>query len=272
VHPQLSVSAVSSWGWTLDEDLRFWAAHGIDHVGLSWRKLAEAPGGPSAAAARVRDAGLCVSNLIELGWCALADPATWPRHQERLAAAVDAARVTGAGCLVLTTGPAGPLDWDDAAAAFGEALAPVRPLAERAGVRLTVENTSPMRVDLSFAITLRDTVDLALALGIDVCVEVTSCFSERALTATLTTAAAHGVLGHVQVSDVVVPSLSTPDRAVPGDGDIPLGRIAATVLATGYRGAFELEMVGPRIDAEGCGPAILRALAHLDPLLARAGA
>jgi sugar phosphate isomerase/epimerase len=272
VHPQLSVSAVSSWGWTLDEDLRFWATHGIDHVGLSWRKLARAPGGPSAAAARVRDAGLRVSNVVELGWFTLADRTTWPRQQERLAAAAEAAATTRAGCLVLTTGPAGGLDWDDAAAAFGEALAPVRPLAERAGVRLTVENTSPMRVDLSFAITLRDTVDLARALGLGVCVEVTSCFSERALTATLAAAAAHGTLDHVQVSDVIVPSLSTPDRAVPGDGHIPLERITAAVLATGYQAAFELEMVGPRIDAEGCGPAILRAVGYLDRLLARAGA
>jgi sugar phosphate isomerase/epimerase len=129
-----------------------------------------------------------------------------------------------------------------------------------------------MRIDLSFATTLRDTVDLAVAVGTGVCVEVTSCFSERGLLATLAAAQRLGVLAHVQLSDVVVPSLSTPDRAVPGDGHIPLARIVGAVLALGYGGAFELEMVGPRIDAEGCGPAILRAIAHLEPLLRHAAA
>jgi sugar phosphate isomerase/epimerase len=272
VHPQLSVSAVSSWAWTLDDDLHFWTAHGIDHVGLSWRKLAEAPGGPSAAAARVRDAGLRVSDIGELGWCALADPATWTAHRDRLAAAIEAAVVTGAGCLVVLTGPAGPLDWDDAAGALGEFLEPLRPLAAEAGVRLAVENTSPMRVDLSFVTTLRDAVDLAVALGTGVCVEITSCFAERDVRTTIAAAAGHGVLDLVQVGDVVLPSLVTPDRAVPGDGHVPLARLLGAVLATGYRGACSLEVVGPRIDAEGCGPAILRSLAHLEPLLAAAGA
>jgi hypothetical protein len=40
------------------------------------------------------------------------------------------------------------------------------------------------------------------------------------------------------------------------------------VLATGYRGAFEVEMVGPRIDAEGYDRAIRRSVAWMDQLLA----
>jgi hypothetical protein len=36
----------------------------------------------------------------------------------------------------------------------------------------------------------------------------------------------------------------------------------------GYSGAFEIEMVGPRIEAEGYEPAIRRAVDRLDRLLA----
>jgi sugar phosphate isomerase/epimerase len=36
---------------------------------------------------------------------------------------------------------------------------------------------------------------------------------------------------------------------VPGDGDIPLARRVGELLAAGYAGAFEIEMVGPRIEA-----------------------
>ena len=38
---------------------------------------------------------------------------------------------------------------------------------------------------------------------------------------------------------------------MPGDGDIPFDRILGPLLAAGYTGAFDLELIGPRIEAEG---------------------
>ena len=263
IDARLAVSAVSSWGWTFDEDLRFWERAGIDHVGLSFRKLELAGLGP--AARRVQDAGLRVSNLVELGWWDLDDPATWARQRERLLAALDAAAATGAPTLVLTTGPAGRLGWDDALGALDAAVAPVRARAAEQGVRLAIEHTGPLRLDLSFLTTLRDGVDAARVLGLGVCVEVNSCFAERGLEDTLRRAA--DVLQHVQVSDFVIGSLCTPDRAVPGDGDIPLGRILRWLDTAGYVGALELEIIGPRIEAEGYEPAITRSVSRLDELL-----
>lgn len=263
VHPRVSVSAVSSWTWTLEEDLRFWASAGIEHVGLSFRKLKKA--GLPAAAGRVRDAGLRVSNIVELGWWSLDDHATWGRQQARLVQALDAAVVTGAACLVLTSGPQGRLPWDDALAALAEALAPVSEESRTRGVVLTLENTGPLRLDLSFVTTLRDAIDAARMLGIGACMEVNSCFAERALDGTI--AAAHDVLEHVQVNDFVIGSLCTPDRAVPGDGDIPLEGILQSLDGAGYGGALELEMVGPRIEAEGYEQAIVRGAGYMSRLL-----
>lgn len=264
MHPQLSVSAVSSWRWGLDQDLRFWHDVGIGHVGLSFRKLEES--GFDAAVARVRDAGLRVSNIVELGCWNLAEPSTWPVHQERLLAAVGAASTLG-GCLVLTTGPGVALAWDESAVALEEALAPVRAAATQAGVMLAVEHTGPLRLDLSFCTTARDGVDLARRAGIGLCLEVGSCFAERGLLATV--AGAADVLAHVQVSDFVIGTLCTPDRAVPGDGEVPLGPIVDAVLETGYRGSFELELIGPRIEEEGYASAVRRGLDHLERLLAQ---
>jgi sugar phosphate isomerase/epimerase len=258
------VSAVSSWRWSLDEDLVFWADAGIDHVGLSFRKLEEA--GIDDAVARIRDAGLRVSNVVELGWWDLDARSTWPAQQDRLLAAVHVASELG-GCLVLTTGPAGSLEWDAAAEALGEALAPVTAVADTAGVSVTIEHTGPLRLDLSFVTTFRDGIDLARRLGVQVCMEVNSCFAERGLAASIADAGA--TLGHVQLSDFVIGSLCTPDRAVPGDGDIDLARILGAVVATGYPGAFELEQVGPRIEAEGYDSSIRRGVASLDALLAQ---
>ena len=268
MHPQLSVSAVSSWRWSLDEDLRCWADLGGDQVGLSFRKLADA--GVAAGARRVRDAGLRVTNLVELGWWVLDEPATWGPQQARLLSALDAAAMTGARCLVLTSGPAGRLAWDDALEALAGAISPVRSEADARGITLALEHTGSLRLDLSFVTTLRDAIDAARALGIAVCVEVNSCFAERALERTLR--ADIDALAHVQVSDFVIGSRCTPDRAVPGDGDIPLGRIVTALVRAGYRGAFELELVGPRIEGEGYPSAIRRGVEHLERVLASAEA
>ena len=76
----------------------------------------------------------------------------------------------------------------------------------------------------------------------------------------------------MQVSDYAVGTLSTPARLVPGDGDIPLERILGQVLAAGYEGRFDLELVGPAIEAEGYEVASLRAVAALGAMLDTLGA
>jgi len=68
-----------------------------------------------------------------------------------------------------------------------------------------------------------------------------------------------------------VGTLSTPNRLVPGDGDIPLARLLPAIQALGYTGAYELEMVGPRIEAEGYASAIERGIATLGSILAPTG-
>ena len=177
VHPRLSVSAVSSWRWSFDDDLRFWSEPGSTTSGCRfarWRRRVE------RAVAALSDAGLRVSNIVELGWWDLVDRSTWPRQQDRLLVAVDVARAFGA-CLVLTTGPAGDLEWDAAADALRAAVEPVHAAARDAGVPVTIEPTSPLRLDLSFVTTFRDGVDLARRIDALVCMEVNSCFAERDL-------------------------------------------------------------------------------------------
>jgi sugar phosphate isomerase/epimerase len=102
-------------------------------------------------------------------------------------------------------------------------------------------------------------------VGIDVLLECNACWTERALGSTI--AAGIGRIRLVQVSDYRVGTHCTPDRLVPGDGDIPLGRIIGQLLAAGYSGVFDLELIGPRIEIEGYPSAIQRSVAWLSSLL-----
>jgi sugar phosphate isomerase/epimerase len=268
MHPRVCVSAISTFKLGIVADLDFWAAYDIDCVGVSVAKL-EAFGWDEGIG-RVRDAGLRVANLIGLGPFVLTQPAQWERQRERLVRALDAGQQLSAGCVVFTTGPAGPLPWDEAADAFEAALTPVLVEARASGIPFALEHTNSLRVDVGFVHSLRDVVDLARRLGTGVCVELNACWAERGLAETI--ARSNDVIRLVQVSDFAIGTLSTPDRLVPGDGDIPLERIIAQLLAAGYAGVFDLELIGPKIDAEGYASAVPRAVATLGAMLTKLGA
>jgi sugar phosphate isomerase/epimerase len=263
----VAVSAVCSWNWSVAEDLDFWQRAGIGHVGLNVRKLEEA--GWDGAVSAVQRAGLTVSSLGTVGYFALDRPDRWAAARARIERSLDAAAVLGAGCVVAVSGGAGRLRWEEAADALAEALAPAMAASVRLGVPLALENTASLRTDYSFVHTLRDAHDLAISMGAGVCLEVHSCWAERALAATIEHAV--GDIRLVQVSDFVSGSTTSPDRAVIGDGDIPFERIIGYLGQAGYEGPFEVELFGPRIEAAGYEDAILRSIAHLDALFERLG-
>lgn len=268
MHPRISVSAISTYALSLVDDLAFWERHGIDHVGVSVAKM-EAHGWDDATARVVRavESGLRVGNLIGLGPFALARPGQWDAQRARLVRALDAAVSFGAGCLVCTTGPSTPLTWEEAADALEAALTPVLAEARSRDVQLAIEHTNSLRVDVGFVHTLRDALDLARRLGTGVCMETNACWAERDLLETIRRGVGHIRL--VQVSDFRVGTLCTPDRLVPGDGDIPLAPIVGALLDAGYAGPFDIELVGPRIDEEGYDAAVPRAIRAVDSLLHR---
>jgi sugar phosphate isomerase/epimerase len=255
---RISVSAICSYRQSLDDDLAMWERLGVRRIGLTLAKL-EA-GELDKSAHRVADAGLDVTNVIAFG-PKLSDPAAWPAHVERLLAGVEAARTISADVFVLTTGPAGQLTWEEAGDRLAEFLGPI----QATGFPLIIEHTNSLRVDVGFVHTLRDMVDLARRLSIGVLCEVNACWAERGLAATLRDGM--DVIKLVQISDFVVGTHDTPNRVVPGDGDIPLRRFLGDVLTAGYDGAFDLELIGPRIEEEGYESAIRRAIEALTTLL-----
>jgi sugar phosphate isomerase/epimerase len=187
-----------------------------------------------------------------------------------LSRAIDTAAELGARSIYMLSGGRGSLDWEAAADRFAALVAPCIPLAEAKGVELLVENANAFNVDFHIAHTLHDTIALAEIANIGVCLDLPSCWAEAGLKGLFR--AAMPITGLVQVSDYVLGDRSTPCRAVPGDGAIPLERLLGQVLEAGYQGVFDLELVGPRIAAEGNGAATARAADNLSELLTRLGA
>jgi sugar phosphate isomerase/epimerase len=267
-HPRVSLSAISSFKWSLDEDLAFYERAGVTAIGASLAKLEAA--GVEAGARRLADAGIRVTNLIGLGPFKLDHPDQWLTQRDRLRVALDAAEALRAECMILTTGPAGQLPWEDAADALETALAPVIDDAHGRGIPFGLEHTNSLRADIGFIHSLRDAVDVARRLGIGVCVETNACWAERGLADTVKDGV--DTFRIVQVSDYAIGTTNTPNRLVPGDGDIPFERILGQMLAAGYEGVFDLELIGPSIDDEGYEKACTRAVENLGRMLTELGA
>jgi sugar phosphate isomerase/epimerase len=182
---------------------------------------------------------------------------------------IDTAATAGARCIYLLTGGRGGLGWEQAAERFCLAIEPCVQEAERAGVSLAIENASSLYADIHLAHSLRDTITLAELAGVGICVDLFHCWAEADLGGLLRRALPRTQL--IQLSDYVLGDRALPARAVPGDGAIPIEPFVAAALAGGYRFGFDLELLGPRIDAEGRLAAAARACATVSAMLDRHG-
>ena len=258
---RFSMSEITTLGWPFERDVAAFAAAGAPAIGVSVRKLETV--GVAHAARRIREAGLAVSCLVASGRFPLGDVAGERRALDETRAHLAAAAELGAGCLVVLPGPAGALAWEEAAARVRPLVEALLPDAERARVCLALEPVSQLRVDLGFLHSFDEALDFADALAspwLGVVLELNNAWSERRLYQNIARRTARIAL--VQVSDFKAGTMCASERVVIGDGDIPLRRICRALGEAGYDGWYDLELLGPAIEAEGYERVVPRAIAR----------
>ena len=267
MHPRVSVSQLCSNKWTLEQDLAFYAAEGITCAGIYLRKLAaDVEGGVG----KVRAAGLRVSSVPTPPGALLPSAGAAASPLELLRPAIDVAAALGGPCY-FTAGRTRPrMSTDDAYAELVPLLKPVVAYARGRNVRLAIEHNSVPTRENGFIHTLADAVDLANDTGVDICLELQNCWLERKLDRLFRQNVERFVV--VQVSDYTFGETMRLNRRVPGDGDMPLEWMLERLLDAGYKGIFELETLGPRIEEEGYPSAIRRGIDWLTTRLERWGA
>ncbi|MEE2059185.1 sugar phosphate isomerase/epimerase family protein [Rhodococcus artemisiae] len=223
--------------------------------------------GWNAGLERVRSSGVSVTALIESPF-QLADERTWVGARSRMIDTLDAADALGASAVYMPTGPHISARWGECAAAFVEAAQPVLDHARRLGVRLAIEPTNWLYADLSFVHSVHDALALFELCDVGVCIDLFHVWTEAHFQENLEWAGERIVL--VQVSDYILGDRSLPGRAVPGDGGIPITDLLASTLTAGYEGVFDIELSGPRVDAEGQAAAARRAMTWLDEAISKA--
>ncbi|MCJ8156134.1 sugar phosphate isomerase/epimerase [Sphingomonas sp. LaA6.9] len=183
---------------------------------------------------------------------------------------IDAAESLGARSIYLLTGGRGPLAWEEAADRFAALVAPGVAAARQRGIAVLIENASALYADIHIAHSLADTIALAERADTGVCIDLFACWAEASLKEHFRRVVPR--LELVQVSDYVLGDRALPARAVPGDGVVPLERILGDILHTGYEGVFDIELIGPRIEAEGNVAAATRAAERVSGMLTKLGA
>lgn len=265
---RLSASGVAWDAAAATVELADVAMAGIPACGPTAARLGSVP--PPEMRELLGETGVRLGHAILPAAFTLSRPECWEAETARAVALVDQVAELGGSLLVITAGPPGPLDFESAAAAFGRSVGPLREYAARRAVTVAVEVCNQLRDDLGFLYTLRDALDLARECGIAVCADLLWCRAERGLSRTLR----EGIddIALVQVSDCAVGATAMPCRLVPGDGAMPLERLLGQLLEAGYRGPFDLELLGPEIDREGPGRALARGADWLRAALERLGA
>jgi sugar phosphate isomerase/epimerase len=266
VHPRVSINTLSSFKWTLEQDLAFLSGLGVPHFGFPMLKIeADVAGGID----RIRASGLDVA-------CVAASTATVSLLDADdafavLKPAIDTASALGAPLCYFTSGksPSGSTT-DEVCEAFVRALQPSRAYAAERGVKLGIENNSVTTRHIGFVHSLRDTIQLVEEADVQICLELQNCWVERGLSHLFRAHAKR--FGLVQVSDYLVGEDLRMNRRVPGDGSIPLVWLIEELLAAGYDGLFEIEVLGPHIETQGYEAAIRRSADWLSTTLEQCGA
>ncbi|WP_404822701.1 sugar phosphate isomerase/epimerase family protein [Mycolicibacterium baixiangningiae] len=264
MHDRLSVHSVTFYGAPLDELHTRWSALGLRRLSILDSQLSDPGLAPLLAAHGYRiDA---VYHLFSAGRLESDRAAA----RDALTRVIDAAAGAGARMVYMLTGGRGSLSWRQAAEQFCETVFPCVVYARECGVAVAIENASSLYADIHIAHSLRDTLALAEMADLGICIDLFHCWAEADLPALVERALPR--VEHVQLSDYVLGDRALPARAVPGDGAIPVELFVRQMLSGGYAHGFDLELIGPRIDAEGRSAAARRACENVGAILDRLGA
>jgi sugar phosphate isomerase/epimerase len=261
--PTLSISQITTRKWPFERDVDYFSRLGIAAMGVLKGKLEEY--GTEGGIRLLRDSGLKTSCYQPGDRFAVDDPACWPERLDTLKRGLETARRLGASCLMLLTGPAGPISYEEAAKRFLEQLGELLPAAREAGVPIALESHISLRIDVTFVHRLHDVLDLVEAVDspdFGACCEVTHVFPERGFYQNLRERT--GRLLHVQTGDFRPGTVATSERVPLGEGIIDFPRVFQTLDEGGYDRYLELELLGPEIEALGYEEAIRRSLAYME--------
>ena len=245
----LSMNEITTFRWSLEQDVENYQQAGYRAIGLWRQKLADWD--EDDAVDLLSGSGLVVSNV---GWAGGFTGSDGRTPAESIDDAADALRLAGklsAGCLVIYPGGRNNHIFRHATRLLRSALNELLPLAEAVEVPLAIEPMHPacasdwtFLTDLESVVTLIDEYRTPLLkLAYD-----TYHFSFEADQCELLAQLAPHI-GIVHLGDRSTAPGLDQDRCLLGQGRLPLRETVTTLRRAGYTGAFDVKLIGPEIES-----------------------
>jgi sugar phosphate isomerase/epimerase len=243
------MNEMTTYRWSFEEDVTQYQAAGIPSMGVWRQKLSDF--GEEKGIELLAEAGLKASCLL---WAGGFTGSEGRSHQESLDDATEAIRVASAmdaGCLILYSGARGGHTRSHSRRLIKSALESLEPLASQLEVTLALE---PMHVGCAAEWTFLTDLDETLALleavespWVKFVFDTYHLGQGTPLRDRLPDVVSQIAL--VQLGDCTAPPNGEQDRCRLGEGTIPLREIVATLAGAGYRGVYDVELVGEEFEA-----------------------
>jgi sugar phosphate isomerase/epimerase len=267
---RLAVSELTTFRWSFEEDLEYYAASGVSAIGVWRQKLADF--GEERGAELLAESSLAVSSLQWAGGFTGSDGRSHAESLQDARLAVRLAAELRAACLIVHSGSRGVHTYNHSRRLFRQAIDRLLPLAEEMGVSLAIE---PMNGDcgqewtfLSCLEETRKLVEEYDSRHLRVALDTYYWGHDERLLEQLSALAP--CLALVQLGDARQPPGGEPDRSPLGRGVLPLQAIVSSLEAAGYRGFYELELMGAEIEASDYRDVLAQSLSTFEEWTAAA--
>lgn len=244
----LSMNELTTYRWSFEDDVHRYADAGIRGIGVWRQKLSDF--GEEKGIELLREMGFRVSSVMWAGGFTGSDGRS---YKDALADARDAIRLTAdlrADCLIVYSGARGGHTANHASRLLKDALKTLLPVAMEFDVTLAVK---PMDAgcasDWTFLTGLPETIQLleefdspAVKLAFDTyhfgldpaAIELLDDIVPR--------------IAIVQLGDARQRPTGEENRCRLGDGAVPLAEILAKLVEGGYRGSFDVTLIGEDVE------------------------
>lgn len=245
--PRFSVSEVTTFHQTYEEDLATYREAGAEGIGIWEFKLPE--GDDADSVAKLRDSGLvattCIPGTLSIFPVPFPGPEDPEERTEGLCAAIRRFAPFEPATVLCLTGHPGDSDRDEARQIVVEGLRRAAGVAAEYGIWLGLE---PLHRDIyghwSMIATIPETIDLLDEIGepnAGILFDVYHLWDTDDLLGEIQRHAGRLVPG-VHICDWRDPTRNDFDRALPGDGIIDLPAIFGALDGAGYEGWMDLEI------------------------------
>ena len=245
---RFSISELTTFRWPFDEDVYRYRQAGVSAIGVWRQKLADF--GEDKGRELLADSGMSVSSLLWAGGFTGNDGRNQRESLQDAREAIELAAFLKSSCLIVYSGARGGHTLNHANRLFRQAIDELLPVAEELSVTLAVKPMHPACASgWTFLTDLERTSQWARSYQHDrlkLVVDLYQWGFDRSFKDQLGSLVSE--LALVQLGDGRLPPDKEQSRCPLGAGEIPLAEYLEQLMALGYGGYYELELMGEEIE------------------------